>query len=186
MKFQCVSCGAPRQDGADKFSACEYCGGLPEVSLSHDAGLLNYSVKQSIRTRLEGLEKGDANAEASLIVLYLLDDLAQMADMRAETCLMKDPTNPQFLLLSAVAKLKERGVHKTKISVIDDVIAKLNMALSLDSGALTQEIKTIIDIIGERFYKKNGIKPSQRFLVLRDNLSGIAPPQNSILLEILN
>lgn len=187
MKFQCISCGAPRTDADDKFSACAYCGGLPEVSLSHDSSVIGFSIKSEVRGRLEKKEQNrdDIKAETSLIVLYLLDDLHELALSRIEPLLGSNPYDPELLILSATVDLKERGVRKTKIATIDKVVSKLNLAVSSDAKGLEAEVKCILDIVRSQFYEVNSIKPSKKFLGLCKNLSGISPETKTVLLEIL-
>lgn len=187
MKFQCVSCGASRSDGYNKFAACDYCGGLPEVSLSYDKGLFDYAAKSKLKHRLESFtnEAPDLNAEVSLATLYLMDDLADLAKQRISRLEASEPMNPRVLLLSVLCQLKERGIAKTKIAVIDEIVGKLNLILNLDSDQFFQDVKLIADVIYESFYKKNGIKPSSKFKVIMANLEGAPSSRDSVLASIL-
>lgn len=186
MKFSCVSCGAPRGQSDSKFDPCEYCGGLPEVSLSHDRGLLSSAIKSQLRARLEAEDDAglDLPSETSLIILYLLDDLTVLAEPRVANLLTLHPNNPSVVLLSAVVDLCGRGIAKTKIGAIDDVVSKLNLVLALDSGDHLSDVAFLVERIGADFYKRNGIKPSTKFKALSANLAGAANLEVAAIAEI--
>ena len=186
MKFQCVSCGAPRSGNENKFSSCEYCGSLPEVTLSHDSGLLSAAVKSEIKTRLQGIDDNslDLVSETSLIVLFLLDGLTTVAEPRLTRLLATYPNDAGVIVLSTVSSLLERGISKTKIGVIDESISKLNLALSLDSDGTAQDVAFLLERIGADFYRKNGIKPNRKFLALAENLGGLVLHQNTLLSQL--
>ena len=186
MKFRCINCGAPRDRDNNKFDPCSYCGGLPEVSLSHDRGLLSSAIKAELRFKLE--EKNDAdldlNAETSLVVLYLLDNLAVLAEARVSKLLQRYPTKASVLLLSAVVNLRDRGISKTPIRVIDEVVSKLNLILTLDSEEFLSDVAFLHTRIESDFYNRNCVKPSAKFKALGENLAGASNLETSVIAEI--
>jgi len=186
MKFSCVSCGAPRSESDNKFAPCNYCGGLPEVSLAHDRGLLNTAIKNDLKEKLEKKQGADLNfnEETSLIVLYLLDNLTILAESRVNKLLNLYPANASALLLSAVVALREKGISKSKLGTIDETVSKLNMVLALDSQEYISDVAFLVEKIELDFYRYNGIKPNTKFRGLVENLSGAVSLKDSTIAEI--
>lgn len=188
MKFKCISCGAPRNSSKNKFEPCEYCSGIPEVTLAHDSSLLNSSLKNDLRHLIEAkdCQELDWKAENSLIILYLLDDIVVLAKQRVKKLLVKEGSNPYVLMLNVICILKERGISKSKISVIDEAVSQINLILTLEPNELSQEMKYILDKIGSFYYQKNGIKPNSKFNSLIENLKTIPMADDCVISQILS
>lgn len=188
MKFKCVSCGAPRTSMKNKFEPCEYCSGIPEVTLAQDSSLLNSSLKNDLRKRIEATDcqELDWKAENSLIILYLLDNIVILAKQRVSKLLVKEGSNPYVLMMNVICILKERGITKSKISVIDEAVSQINLILSLEPNELSQEMKYILDKIDNFYYRKNGIKPSSKFNSLLQNLNSFPMANDCVISQILS
>ena len=108
--MKCINCGAPRKESQGPSANCKYCGGLRVISLSYESSLFDSSLKNSIRDRIENDDSyaDDPDAQVSLIILYLLDDLFEMSSMLVSQLCNSGPREPKYIILKAVTILSER------------------------------------------------------------------------------
>jgi hypothetical protein len=116
------------------------------------------------------------NVPAQALKLLALIRLAGDTSMQREA---------SVLVLSTVSSLMEKGVSKTKIGVIDECVSKLNLAVSLDSEGSAKDVAFLLEKIGTNFYRKNGIKPNQKYLALVENLNGLPFDDNTVISQLL-
>ena len=185
--MKCINCGAPRNKNQGASANCDYCGGLSVISLSYESSLFDSSLKNSIRDRIENDDSyaDDPEAQVSLIILYLLDDLFEMSSMLVSELCKSAPREPKYIILKAVTILSERGIKKSKIKTIEEASSLLNLAASFSSESELGDISELASMIKVLYYKTNGINPNAKLLGLLDNVGERSLKNESLMSSIL-
>ena len=115
-----------------------------------------------------------------------------MADTVIDKFLTNHPDNPRFLLLRSISALKSRGIRKTKLKDIEEIIGTLNVILGFDSETFAADVNVVADAIHHQFYQRNRIKPNATLVGLLDTLELIpmvhkmhADEDNTLIKQIL-
>ena len=187
MPMKCINCGAPRKENQGANANCDYCGGLSVISLSYESSLFDSSIKKSVRDRIESDKsyEDDPDAQVSLAILYLLDNLFEMSSMLVNQLSNSAPREPKYMILKAVTMLSERGIKKSKIKVIEKATSLLNLAASFSAESQIGDIAELGAMIKTYYYGKNGIKPNSKLLGLLDNVGETNVKSESLMGSIL-
>ena len=185
--MKCINCGAPRNDSQGASANCGYCGGLSVISLSYESSFFDSNMKNSIRDRIENDDSyaDDPEAQVSLIILYLLDDLFEMSAMLIGDLCKTSPREPKYIILKAVTILSERGIKKSKIKTIEEASSLLNLAAAFSSESELGDISELASMIKTAYYETNGINPNAKLLGLLDNVGERSHKNESLMGSIL-
>lgn len=185
--MKCINCGAPRNDTQGANANCEYCGAISTISLSYESSFFDSSLKGSIRDRIENdvSYANDPDAQVSLIILYLLDDLFEMALMIITDLCKSAPREPKYMILKAVTILSERGLKKSKIKSVEEASSLLNLAASFSAEAELGDIAELASMIRTFYYKNNGINPNAKLIGLIENVGERDLKDESLMRSIL-
>ena len=185
--MKCINCGAPRSQNQAATANCDYCGGLSIISLSYESSFFDSSLKNSIRERIENDDSytDDPDAQVSLIILYLLDDLFEMSSMLVNELCKSSPREPKYMILKAVTILSERGIKKSKIKVIEEASSLLNLAASFSAESELGDISELASMIKVSYYKTNSINPNAKLLGLLENVGERSIKSESLMGSIL-
>ena len=185
--MKCINCGAPRNNTQGVNANCEYCGAISVISLSYESSFFDSNLKSSIRDRIENDDSyaNDPDAQVSLIILYLLDDLFEMSSMLISDLCKSAPREPKYIILKAVTILSERGIKKSKIKTIEEASSLLNLTTSFSSESELDDISELASMLKEIYYKKNGIKPNAKLLGLLENVGERDLKDDSLMRSIL-
>jgi len=185
--MKCINCGAPRKEAQGANANCDYCGSLSAISLSYESSFFDASIKNAVRNRLENDASyaDDPDAQVSLVILYLLDDLFEMSSMLVSQLSNSAPREPKYLILKAVTILSQRGIKRSKIKVIEEATSLLNFAASFSSESEVGDIAELGAMIKTHYYDKNGITPNRKLLGLLDNVGLVKLKSETLMSSIL-
>ena len=176
----CISCGAPRQGRAFP-ATCQYCGRLHSVSLAHEFSLFDENVKSELRSVLD-VQGAAASIEKtySIVLLYLLDGLADLAEYHVSKLLQTNPETPQVFILKALLLLNKKGVKKSKISDVEAAISSLNLGIALGGDSVRDEVAQLASIIFHGYYKHNSISVNPKLSGLISKIGEMETPSGTL------
>jgi hypothetical protein len=185
--MKCISCGAPRT-GSSFPQNCDYCGSLHTVSLAYESSLFDNTVKQALRDKLETSSNllADVDAQVSLIILYLLDDLTDLAKLHLEELMKSNPREPKLFILRAATLLNERGLKRSRLSAVEEAVSLINLAAATGGENTANDVAEITNLIHNGYYKKNSINPNSKLSGLLEKVGVRDPKVDSILSSIID
>lgn len=180
----CISCGAPRTGGGYP-QECEYCGRLHSVSLAYETSLFSADIKSELKKSLGSpTTVSDTEKDYAIVVLYLLEDLADIAEHHLNLLVQANPNDPKTLILRALFLLSKRGVRKTKIADVESAVSLLNLAASLGDEHIGPELSELGNIIFYGYYQRNSIAPNKKLLGFLANLELKNPTSETLATRI--
>jgi hypothetical protein len=175
--MHCLSCGAQlHQSGY--IQKCEYCGGVVQLNLRTNVSALSISEKLNIRSNSERFSD-DLSSILALSILYLEDDLTELALNVLSKGLAIYPTDPELHLMQAIALLSKDDMKKAKLPDIELAVKHLIFCIKIDSLTFAADCNFILNKIQNGYFKRNSIKPTRGFLDLQAEVSEF--PANELL-----
>jgi hypothetical protein len=170
--MHCLSCGAQlHQSGY--IQKCEYCGGVTQLNLRTNVSALSFTEKLKIKSNSEKF-CDDLSSVVALAVLYLEDDLTELALNVISRGLGIYPTDAELHLLQAVALLSKDHIKKIKMSDIELVVRHLVFCIKIDMLKFASECNFILNKIQDGYFRRNSIKPTLGFLDLQAEVSAFS------------
>lgn len=183
MSKKCINCGASNASTAD---VCEYCGTPLFISLAHGSNLFSKELRDNIYTNLQTTDNKELDSEISLIILFLLDDLAEEAQKIVERLMIEHAKYPRLLLIKAIVEFKISGVYKASPVEAKQIISNVNIALSLGEEEIASEAKSLLLSLQKNYYQYNSINAPDKLDLILSKLENIPVPENCIINEIFN
>lgn len=181
MSKKCINCGASNSPTNE---LCEYCGTPLFISLAHSSSLFSNELRDNIYTNLQTADNKELDSEISLIILFLLDDLAEEAQKIVERLMNENAKYPRLLLVKAIVEFKISGVYKASPVEAKQVISTVNIALSLGEEEIAAEAKALLISLLNEYYHYNSIRVPDKLESVIAKLQNVPIPENCIINEI--
>tara|TARA_B110000208_G_C11572225_1_gene359327 strand:+ start:208 stop:681 length:474 start_codon:yes stop_codon:yes gene_type:complete len=156
--------------------------------LAYESSLFDNTVKQALRDKLETSSNllADVDAQVSLIILYLLDDLTDLAKLHLEELMKSNPREPKLFILRAATLLNERGLKRSRLSAVEEAVSLINLAAATGGENTANDVAEITNLIHNGYYKKNSINPNSKLSGLLEKVGVRDPKVDSILSSIID
>ena len=152
----CPNCGAPIANTSS--SSCDYCQTPFYLSLNGDAAFLTGDLSAKYKEfYISDVKDNEFAAKLSLSILYLLDDLPDLADQIIAELHVTTPREPRVMLIDCLSCLKQTSMRKIKLLLVEEILSKLKIVISNGTDEEIASAMQIANYIDQNYYERNGI-----------------------------